>query len=165
MLYRQSLEKIHRQHADVWALGNCLYQILTKRWDFEHVSTVQARELLQNGNHSIIPNEFRTSKRAADTALLVAIHMAWMPNPEERPTAQQIANYLSDQLVKQSSSSEPPWNIPAPILSNANEDNDGWTENYRDESVMAQTAKWQFQLSPESRAKLMAGQAMVIHPL
>ena len=32
--------------------------------------------------------------------MIVGMNMAWMPLPEERPTAQQIANYLSDQLLK-----------------------------------------------------------------
>lgn len=148
----------------MWALGNCLYQILTKRWDFEDTTTAKAKRALLSGKHSQIPTDILHSRDPADMAMIMAMEMAWMDIAEDRPTARQIADYLSDQLTKLAG--DPPWKVDVvvPELASSDLDRDqSWMDNYRDESVMENLDSLP-KLSRE-QVKLKEGQTMVIHPL
>ena len=47
---RYSNEFINRDKADVWCLGDMMYNVLTKRWMFEGIPTKQAMVKIINGS-------------------------------------------------------------------------------------------------------------------
>jgi hypothetical protein len=79
-------------------MGNILYYVLTNNWLFEGVSTKVAKEALINGELSKIPPQFLHSSNTSVQAMIKAIKMAWVYDPDARPTAREIANFLKQQL-------------------------------------------------------------------
>jgi len=105
---------IHRDKADVWALGNLLYNTLTKQWVYEGIPNKEARKKIKAGIYSDIPSEFLESKDPYDQAMVKAIQMAYTVNPDERPSAREIANYLKRKIGQ--SKRDPIWKITIPKL-------------------------------------------------
>lgn len=103
--------RIHRDKADVWIMGNILYYVLTKKWLFEGIPTREARQSLINGKLSRIPFQFLNSTNSADRAMVMAIQMAWVYDPHNRPTAREIANFLKKHLDNSTS-----WRVDIPPL-------------------------------------------------
>jgi hypothetical protein len=79
-------------------MGNILYYVLTKKWLFEGIPTKVARQMLIDGKLSTIPSHFLNSSNSADLAMTKAIQMAWVYNPDDRPTAREIASILKQHL-------------------------------------------------------------------
>jgi hypothetical protein len=79
-------------------MGNILYYVLTKMWLFEGIPTKTAKQMLIDGKLSTIPSQFLNSTNSADLAMIKAIQMAWVYNPDNRPTAREIASFLKQHL-------------------------------------------------------------------
>ena len=89
---------IHRDKADVWIMGNIMYYMLTKKWLFEGITDRDAKKMIVAGETSKIPPEILNSTDPADKAMVKAIQMAWVHDPNQRPTARHISNFLRGQL-------------------------------------------------------------------
>jgi hypothetical protein len=79
-------------------MGNILYYVLTKKWLFESIPTRTARQMLIDGKLSTIPSQFINSTNSADLAMVKAIQMAWIYDPNNRPMAREIASFLKQHL-------------------------------------------------------------------
>jgi len=130
--YGGSQEEIHRDKADVWIMGTVLYYVLTKQWDFEGLTVDKAKKLLMKGQHSDIPAVFTNSTNAADRAMVRALEMAWVDNPDDRPSARQIADYLRSELEKHSKETVYRVSVPElPTDFDYEEGENDWYQNYR----------------------------------
>lgn len=132
---------IHRDKADVWALGNVsgtvsrtlvltfvdhpqsannvvifqmLYNTLTKKYVFEGITTAYARNKILKGRLARIPAAFEDSKEPSDQAMIQAIRMAWTFNPDDRPSARQITDYLRSHIADTTDDSF--WRVSVPRL-------------------------------------------------
>lgn len=111
-------------------MGTVLYCVLTKRWDFQGLTVDRARKLLMDGQHSLVPAKFFHSSSAEDRAMVRALEMAWVANPDERPSARQIADYLGHELSSKHSN-ETIYRVSVPEIPADFEVDDGdWYENY-----------------------------------
>lgn len=116
--YRVDGKEIHRAKSDVWNMGNVLFYLLAKKWCFEGMTTTEAKALLARGKHSEIPSFFLNSTNAADKAMVKAIEMAWTHNPDDRPTAREIADVLQQQLESSTNNEGSKiWRVSLPPLS------------------------------------------------
>mmetsp|Transcript_22236 Transcript_22236/g.33125 ORF Transcript_22236/g.33125 Transcript_22236/m.33125 type:complete len:469 (-) Transcript_22236:279-1685(-) len=91
--YEEETEKI-----DVFSMGNIFYNIMTKKAPFEELNWKKVPELVINGEHPSMEKSITNSTNAALKAILNATVMAWTYDPQERPSARYIANYLLDEL-------------------------------------------------------------------
>ena len=89
---------IHRDKADVWCLGGMMYNVLTKQWMFEGISAKEAKVKILTGKRAPFPPEFANSADPSEQAMIKAIHMAWTYDPDDRPSAREIANYLKKHI-------------------------------------------------------------------
>lgn len=111
LLNRDGDGRIHRNKVDVWQMGNVLYLVLTKKWWFEGMTTVRAREAIMGGNHSEIPPHFLNSSNLAVQTIIKAINMAWTFDPNDRPGAKEIATILKQALEKLNGSVDDEWRV------------------------------------------------------
>lgn len=93
-----SNEHIDRDKADVWCLGNIMYNVLTKQWNFQGISNSQAKNDIIKGKLSSFPSRIANSTDPLDQAMMKAIKMAWTYSVEERPSARVIAEYLKTYI-------------------------------------------------------------------
>jgi len=105
---------IHREKADVWALGNMFYNVLTWKWVFQGITASEARINIMNGKLSVVPYQFTDSNDSSEQAMVKAIQMAWTYDPNYRPTARQIANYLKGHIDQ--TTGDVFWRVSVPPL-------------------------------------------------
>lgn len=116
-------------------MGNVLFYVLAKQWCFEGMSTKKARKLLLKGEHSVIPTKFLNSTDPADQAMVKAIEMAWVPNPDERPSAREISYVLKEQLISLTNNDEGGDGLfrvnLAPFPDSFSDSSSDWANNYQ----------------------------------
>jgi len=110
----QGIALIHRDKADVWCLGNMLYNVLTKLWVYEGISRKAAKAKIMSGKQHSIPPKFANSTDPLDQAMIKAIQMAWTYDPYDRPSARQIANFLKEYLDQKEGDAY--WRVSVPPL-------------------------------------------------
>jgi len=72
-----SNEHIDRDKADVWCLGNIMYNVLTKQWNFQGISNSQAKNDIIKGKLSSFPSKIANSRTdPLEQAMMKAIQMA-----------------------------------------------------------------------------------------
>jgi len=77
-----------------------LYTILTGKWPFEDYKQSTTSRYVRDGRFPPIAEEFRNSTDAAETALLKAMEMSWVYDPEKRAPAMEVKDYLYSELQK-----------------------------------------------------------------
>ena len=93
---------IDGQKADVYMLGNIMYNVLTNKWTYENVNRAEATKRLIHGITPDIPSAILAENKTdvSVNALLRGIQMCWTANVLHRPTARQVTNFLHNQLRK-----------------------------------------------------------------
>ena len=110
--------------VDVYLAGNVLYLLLTNRYPFEEKSFLEAVTLISNGHRPslVVANDDHNTTQSIEDALkddahsfdisgynstdlaiqavIQAIHLAWTDDPEQRPGAKAIKEYLGNELAK-----------------------------------------------------------------
>jgi hypothetical protein len=81
-------------------MGNVMYYILTNQWLFEGFSNIDTKKKIMDGERSSIPVHIKESKDRAIQGLLHAIEMCWTHDYKERPTAQEVADYIGGLLMQ-----------------------------------------------------------------
>ena len=93
--YQEETEKV-----DIYSLGNVFYTILTDEIPFDDVSSQQAVKDIKNGIRAKIPPRLSTSEDPVDIALRTVVEQTWRQEPESRPRARALADYLAKELEK-----------------------------------------------------------------
>ena len=93
--YQEETEKV-----DVYSLGNVFYTILTDEIPFDDVSDMQAVKDIKNGIRAKIPPRLLTSEDPVDIALRTVVEQTWRQEPQDRPRARTLADYLAKELEK-----------------------------------------------------------------
>ena len=93
--YQEETEKV-----DVYSLGNVFYTILADEIPFDDVGSKQAVKDIKNGIRAKIPSRLLTSEDPVDIALRTVVDRAWQQEPQDRPRARELADYLAKELEK-----------------------------------------------------------------
>lgn len=84
--------------ADIYSLGTVLYMVLTKGWVWESESRSQSARRIMRGERPALPKALTKRTDRAVQAVIEAIDMCWRFDPDERPSAQEVAGFLRKQL-------------------------------------------------------------------
>ena len=131
-------KKVDNEKADVFVAGNVMYYVLTSKWIFEGVKNEEGIRLLRNGKRSPFPDHIKNSTDPADQAMMKAITMLWTHDPEERPRARTVSNFLIQELesIVGALPSDRVVRVEVPPLPENWDFNDGgpsWDENLADD--------------------------------
>ena len=85
--------------ADVFTLGITLYMLLTRQWIWEGEAKEVSIERLIRGERPALPIAIRESNDQALLAVAGAISACWKHDPEQRPTAKEVAKFLMQRLT------------------------------------------------------------------
>ena len=98
-------ERPRTEKIDVWSLGNVLGFLLTNENPFENLSSDSAEEKIEEGEiWKIDDPKVLNSTHPFDVTLLQAMKMCLKFEPSERPSAQEVADFLRDALEEYSQS-------------------------------------------------------------
>lgn len=84
--------------VDDYMVGNVMFYLLTTHWTFEGYSVKESVRMMRRGQRSKMPKEFLDSQDPAIQAMVEAIRSCWKQNPFERPSARDVADFLSEEL-------------------------------------------------------------------
>jgi serine/threonine protein kinase len=93
------------EKVDVYALGNILYHVLTThsaRGKQRKERMDMVRPIVASGVLPEIPHEYAHSHDRNIQAMLKAIHMCWIKEPDKRATADEVADVLFEALMNMS---------------------------------------------------------------
>jgi hypothetical protein len=97
-------QPVDLEMADVYMMGNVLYNIYTKEWLFDGEDLFdpgsdheEEKEKMLKGERSPFPTYLDTTIRA-NNAMQWAILQAWVHDPELRPKARYIRDFLLKEL-------------------------------------------------------------------
>ena len=103
---------------DVWMMGNVIYIILTDLYTFElpkRLSTSETSRELVAGKRSPYPEHIANSTDPSYVAMKTALDtMCWVEDWKARPSAQEVSDYLMDQLRKISGEEHPDLRVVLP---------------------------------------------------
>jgi len=88
------------EKIDVYSMGNIFYEILTNEKPFKNIATKQVRSIVKEGLRPVVPFKVKNSNNQIDIVLMRAMDMCFHQNPKKRPSAKDVAIYLSKQLQK-----------------------------------------------------------------
>jgi serine/threonine protein kinase len=84
--------------VDIYSMGNVFYSILSEKWPFEDIdNTKVVQEKITNGER---PLTKYFEKDKASVMLSEVIDLCWKQNPEERPSARDVALLLKRKIEK-----------------------------------------------------------------
>lgn len=79
-------------------MGNVMFNVYAKSWLYEGVKEEEALTMLYAGKHSQFPTNLDTATIPANRAMQSAILKCWTNNPQERPSAKAIRDFLRKEL-------------------------------------------------------------------
>jgi serine/threonine protein kinase len=83
--------------SDVYMMGTVMYYVFTKHWLYEGFSSEESLNMLRNGYTSEFPHGIDMTS-PINRAMESAIIDCWEQNPDIRPSAQSIRDYLLGKL-------------------------------------------------------------------
>jgi hypothetical protein len=86
--------------VDIFSMGNILYVLTIGEYPFHKRSRDTVKSALKRGKRQKIPEEYKNSSDPLIQALLKAIEMCWIQNPQERATARQVEQFLYKAKTK-----------------------------------------------------------------
>jgi serine/threonine protein kinase len=90
--------------ADVYSLGNVLYFLLTGNQPFHLLKSYEAEAKICEGEHPIIDETILNSTHSFHVSLRKAIDMCQVFDPEKRPDARSVVDFLQTALADYNSS-------------------------------------------------------------
>jgi serine/threonine protein kinase len=93
------------EKIDLYMLGNTLYFMLTKKQPLWRVRLAAAKRRIEAGETSVIPQQYLDDNTSDDTdhtvdpahrLLVQVIQQCWTMNPQDRPSAHEVATILSE---------------------------------------------------------------------
>mmetsp|Transcript_775 Transcript_775/g.1634 ORF Transcript_775/g.1634 Transcript_775/m.1634 type:complete len:518 (-) Transcript_775:14-1567(-) len=91
--------KIAPEKSDVYNMGNIFYTLLTLNWIYQGLEDADVRQRLMNGERSPYPARIKETTNAAEMALRDAVDMCWTHDPMQRPSSQDVADFIWSKLV------------------------------------------------------------------
>ena len=82
---------------DVWMMGQTMFYVYTKNWLYEGIPEKKALALFHQQKLSIFPKHLDTSI-PANAAMHTVITQCWAHDPEDRPSARQVRDFLLQEL-------------------------------------------------------------------
>ena len=82
----------------MYSMGNVFYTILTEKWPFDNDKSRDAQRAVKAGKRPHIPTRLRESEDPAVKAIMKAMTMSWRHDPDERASAQEVKEYLQQQI-------------------------------------------------------------------
>ena len=79
-------------------MGNIFYAILSGLWPFEKEKDQAAQKKIKQGKRPELPEDMRESTDPFDLALIKAMEMSWIQDPEQRASARQVQQYIGAEL-------------------------------------------------------------------
>jgi serine/threonine protein kinase len=89
-LYVEETEKV-----DIYSLGNIFYFLLVGERVYSELHNDEVYDLVKKGERAPIPSKFTTSDDPVYKAIIKAIEMCWIQDPEDRATSKEVAKYLT----------------------------------------------------------------------
>mmetsp|Transcript_8705 Transcript_8705/g.18747 ORF Transcript_8705/g.18747 Transcript_8705/m.18747 type:complete len:198 (+) Transcript_8705:971-1564(+) len=103
--------------VDVWMMGNLIYYVLTDLYTFERPRNLSwqesGRELIA-GRRTPIPKEIKRSEDPSHAAMRRSLDMCWTQDPNERPSARSISDYLVGRLREITGEEDPDLRVVLP---------------------------------------------------
>lgn len=75
-----------------------MYYIFTMNWLFEELGVADAVQKVTEGIRSRFPQNLLESRDRSVRAMRKAIEMCWTHDPDKRPTANEVRNFLGQEL-------------------------------------------------------------------
>ena len=91
--------KVETQKVDIYSLGNIFYAILTGENVFKNEDSDDVKNIVKEGGRPHIEESMRLSTDRVDMALIKAMQMCHIQDPEKRATADQLKIFLAAELV------------------------------------------------------------------
>ena len=83
---------------DVWAMGSLIYHILHRYEVWNNLNTEKAQQKIMDGELPEIEDKYKRSEDPAIKALLEAIDMCYVYDPEKRAKAWDVSSFLEKKL-------------------------------------------------------------------
>eukprot|EP00585_Thalassiosira_rotula_P007082 CAMPEP_0196152236 /NCGR_PEP_ID=MMETSP0910-20130528/35143_1 /TAXON_ID=49265 /ORGANISM="Thalassiosira rotula, Strain GSO102" /LENGTH=553 /DNA_ID=CAMNT_0041415781 /DNA_START=8 /DNA_END=1669 /DNA_ORIENTATION=- len=102
---------------DVWMMGNLIYYMLTDLYTFEKPENLKWQEVgreLMAGRRSPLPKDIYFSEDPSHVAMKKALDMCWTQEPDERPSARSISDYLIGRLREVTGEDDPDFRVVLP---------------------------------------------------
>jgi hypothetical protein len=91
---------LDRTKVDVYMMGNVMYYVLTTHWLFEGDTWYEAVDKIFHQERSHIPPKLLASEDPAIQAILWAIKACWSQDPDQRPPARHVSDFLKKKLMR-----------------------------------------------------------------
>lgn len=90
-------ELIDLKKVDVWMMGQTMFYLYTKNWLYEGVPEEKALFMFHKQRLSAFPSHLDTNV-PANAAMQSVISQCWAHDPEVRPSARQVRDFLLQEL-------------------------------------------------------------------
>jgi hypothetical protein len=81
-------------------MGNIFYTLLEKTYPFEDQSKKKAQSLIMSGERPRLSDSNAKSKDEFTQALVKAMNMCWIHDPEKRAGAREVERFLDTELAR-----------------------------------------------------------------
>jgi len=88
------------EQLDVYSLGNILWVLLMEEKVWKGVEEKKIKKLVRAGHSPVIPGNVLSNYSSAEKAIVHAMNMCFVTDPNERPTAMEVERYLRRKLVQ-----------------------------------------------------------------